>query len=258
VADTNPDLEAQAVDEALRRDQMNALWKAYGKYVIGGAVGVVLAVGGSQLYEYQVQSSQEANSAIFSEAAEKAVAEGADSAAIWEQAAEKIDDGYTALTHLRLAAEFAKSGNVDAALAAYDDLAGDEASDTILRQYAQLLAAILILDKQSDPDEARSRFSVLAVKGQPWYFSAAEQLAYIDMKQGALDLALEQFSMLADDADTPQTIATRARQFRDMLEGQGAGKAQGGANVQTEELPLDDNTEPQDADTATSTETGNE
>lgn len=259
MADNNPDLEAQAVDEALRRDQMNALWKAYGKYVIGGAVGIVLAVGGSQLYEYQVHSTQETNSAIFSDAEKEALVEGADTVEIWQQTADKIKDGYVALADLRLAAEYAKAGNVEAALKTYDVLAADGASDKILRDYAQLLAALLVLDKKSDFVDARRRFSVLAVKGEPWYFSATEQLAFIDMKQGALDLALAQFSVLADDGDTPQTIAARARQFRDMLEGRGVGKTP--VTEKTAETPMADPDEQQLSpadETMTSTGTGNE
>ena len=223
MADTNPDLEAQAVDEALRHDQMKALWKAYGKYVIGGAIGIVLAVGGSQLYEYQVNAGKEANSAVFSKAVDQAVAEGADPAEIWEQAASEVTGGYSALAGLRLATELAKAGDVDAALSAYDTLAADAGNDIVLREYAQLLAAMLVLDKKNDLAEARSRFSVLSVKGQPWYFTATEQLAFINMKEGALEQALEQFAVLADDADTPQSVAARARQFRNMLEGQGVG-----------------------------------
>jgi len=259
VADNNPDLEAQAVDEALRRDQMNALWKAYGKYVIGGAFGIVLAVGGSQLYEYQIHSTQEANSAIFSAADKEAIVEGADPAEIWQQTADKIKGGYTAIADLRLATEYTKAGNVDAALKTYDALAADGASDKILRDYAQLLAALLVLDKKADLADARSRFSVLAVKGEPWYFSAAEQLAYIDMSQGALGVALAQFSVLADDGDTPQTIAARARQFRDMLEGRGIGQAPI-AEV-TVDTPIVDPAEPQVPiadETKTTTGTGNE
>ena len=219
MSDNNPDLAAQEVDDDLRRDQMNALWKAYGKYVIGGAIGIVLAVSGTQLYTQQVNSSREANSSIFSAAAEKSVAESAASTQIWETAATELGGGYVALAELRLAAALVNADDVSGAIAAYDKVAANAGSDVVLREYAQLLAAMLVLGENQDIDAAKSRFEVIAITGQPWYFSATEQVAYIDMTQGNFDAALSQFSLLVDDAKTPPTIAARARQFRDMLEG---------------------------------------
>lgn len=220
MSDTNPDLAAQEVDDELRRDEMNRLWKKYGKFVIGGAVGIVLAVGGTQLYKYQVRSTQESNSAKFSGAMEKAEADGADAAAIWSAVAPELDAGYAALAELRAASALAAAGKAEAAIAAYDALAASTDGDIILREYAQLRAGLLVVDKTGDLDGARSRFTVLAVAEKPWYYSAVEQLAFLDMKQGDTETAYERFATLADDAGTPQSIGTRARNFRDMLERQ--------------------------------------
>jgi len=220
VSDTNPDLAAQEVDDELRRDQLNAMWKAYGKYIIGGAVGIVLAVGGTQLYKYQVRSSQEANSAKFASAVNAADIEGADVAQIWAGASGNLESGYAALAELRAAAALAKTGDAMAAIAMYDNLAASTNGDVVLREYAQLMAGLLVVDKVGDLDDARSRFSVLATADQPWYFSAVEQLAFIDMKQGEIESAYDRFASLVDNRATPQSISARAVQFRDMLERQ--------------------------------------
>lgn len=218
MSDINPDLAAQEVDADLRRDQLNAMWKAYGRYIIGGAVGVVLAVGGTQLYNYQIRSAQEANSDIFNDAVVRAQAAGADSAAIWAETVSKLDSGYAALAELREAAALAESGDYRAAIKAYDRLAASTNGDLILREYAQLMAGLLVVDKVGDLDEARSRFTVLAGADQPWHYSALEQMAFIDMKQGDNAAAYEGFAALADSTNVPQSIGARARQFRDMLE----------------------------------------
>lgn len=219
MSDNNPDLAAQEVDDDLRRDQMNALWKAYGKYVIGGAIGIVLAVGGTQLYSQQVNSNREANSSIFSAAVESALPDEASAKEIWEAAVSELEGGYVALAELRLASTLAAAGEVVSAIAAYDKVAANKDGDVILQEYAQLMAAMLVLGQNEDIDAAKGRFEVIAIEGQPWYFSATEQVAYIDMTQGNFDVALTQFRLLIDNGKTPPTIVARARQFRDMLEG---------------------------------------
>ena len=220
MSDTNPDLAAQEVDDELRRDQLNAMWKAYGRYIIGGAVGIVLAVGGTQLYKYQVRSSQETNSSKFASATTQATADEADIAVIWGEVAPTLDAGYAALAELHAASALTKSGDIQAAIDAYDALAASTNGDVILREYAQLMAGLLVVDKIGDWDGARSRFEGLASPDQPWYYSAAEQLAFIDMKQGEINAAYDRFAALADNTATPQSIGARARQFRDMLERQ--------------------------------------
>lgn len=220
MSDNNPDLAAQEVDEELRRDQLNAVWKAYGKYIIGGAVGIVLAVAGNEVYSSRVISAQEANAAAFEVAQKESVTEGADAAQVWADALPQLTDGYVALGELRLAQVTAKNGDIDAAIAAYDKIAASNQHDDVLKSFAQLMSALLIAEHKGNLDEARSRLSVLAIKGLPWYFSALEQSAFIDLQQDQPDAALSKFLLLAGDTQTPRAIQTRAIQFRDMLESQ--------------------------------------
>jgi len=218
VSDNNPDLAAQEVDEDLRRDQLLALWKTYGKYIIGASVGIALIVGTNQIYTSQVRSAQERSAKAFEEATVAAAVEGADQIAIWEQAANTVSDGYSILTGIRNAKAIAATGDIAGAISAYDTVAADSNADEVLQDLARLQAAILISTDVNKSDEARSRFALIAVKGKPWYFSAMEQLAFLTMKSGNTEEALAKFSLLADDSDTPQSIKTRAAQFRSMLE----------------------------------------
>lgn len=220
MSDVNPDLAAQEVDDELRRDQLNAMWKAYGRYIIGGAVGIVLAVGGTQLYKYQVRSGQETNSAQFASVKNQVGDAQADVASLWAGSVPNLEAGYAALAELQAAGAFSKAGDYLAAIRAYDALAASTNGDIVLREYAQLMAALLTVGKVGDLEGARSRFSVLASPEQPWYFSATEQLAFMDMKQGDVASAYDRFASLADNTGAPQSIGVRARQFRDMLERQ--------------------------------------
>ncbi len=219
VSDINSDLVAQEVDDEVRRERMNLLWKRYGKYVIGGAVGVVLVVAGREIYNWRVSSIESQHSEAFQAAIEQANVEGADAVAIWREAAPKLGGGYVALAQLREAAALADGGDIAGAIATYDGLAADDTAPTSLRELGTLKASMLMIG-QGDLDSARGKLSTIAVKGKAWYFSAQEQLALIDLQQGDLDGALEKFRLLAEDAETPASIQGRASQFRTFIEAQ--------------------------------------
>ena len=218
MSDNNPDLVFQEVDDEVRRERLHTLWKTYGKYIIGAAVGIVLVVAGRESYNAYKRSVEEKNAAAFAEAVNASEAGGADAVAVWMGAVPNMKDGYHALAQLRLAAAQKEGGNVDAALATYDKLAADQKADNSLRDLAGLMAAMVIAGDKFDLDAARPRFEALAVKGQPWYYSALEQLALIDMQQGRDGEALTAFIILSDDSRAPQTVRTRASQFRAMME----------------------------------------
>lgn len=219
MSDLQTDLMAQEVDEAVRRENLHKAWKRFGKYVIGGAVGIVLVVAGREGYGAWTRAKEEANSTAFSAAMESAAADGADPVAVWQSALPGLGGGYKALGGLRLAAAAAAKGDYDAAISAYDTVIAAGA-DEGLTELATLQSAMLLVDKKDDLAAARSRLSRIAVKGRPWYFSALEQLAMVDLQEGDLESARTRFILLAEDADTPQSIKTRASQLRGFVERQ--------------------------------------
>jgi len=226
VSDINSDLIAQEVDDEVRRERMNLLWKAYGKYLIAAAIGVVLVVAGREIYNWRVTTTETANSVAFTAALEEAAVEEADVASIWRSALPDLGAGYGALARLQLADAELKAGRTDMALEALDELAADTAADKYLRDLAALKAGMLVAGTVGDLDAAKGRLSTLAVKGESaWYYSAQEQLALIDLQQANLDAALLKFTLLADDAETPQSISGRAAQFREFIESQNRAAA---------------------------------
>lgn len=235
MSDINSDLIAQEVDDEVRRERMNALWKAYGKYVIGAAVGVVLVVAGREIYNWQVKKTESAQSEAFASALEDAQVEGADVSAIWQAAMPNLGDGYGALAQLRLAGALVADGKNEDALAVYEALSKNTKADEALRDLATLKAGMLMVGRPDSLDAAKSKLATIAVKGKAWYFTAQEQLALIDLKQGDTDAALLKFTLLADDAQTPQTIQARARQFRDFIETQNFAAESASSVSETEE-----------------------
>ncbi|MFC3050995.1 tetratricopeptide repeat protein [Kordiimonas pumila] len=219
MSDINPDLAAQEVDEDLRRDQLIALWKSYGKFIIAGAVGIALVVASNELYTAKIKSDEEANALAFDQAVEKSQSDGADVVTVWAETLPSLEGGYQTLAGLRLAQAKAASGDIDGAISSYDNISKQSGVDDALQDLAQFAAATLVGKDPIRQAEAISRLSVVAIKGKAWYFSAMEQLAFLTMKSGDSDTALSHFSILADDPETPPQIKTRAAQFRQMIEG---------------------------------------
>lgn len=218
MSDLNSDLLTQEVDEEVRRERMKQLWSAYGKYLIGLAVGIVIIVGGREAYTAYVKSAEEASSTAFETARAASNEEGVDAAQIWRDALPALDGGYATIGRMRIAAAAAKEGNISEAIAAYDAIAADSSADDSLRSLAQLFAGMLVTRSGEDYTDARSRLSVVAIKGEPWYHSALEQLALVDLEIGDQEAALSGFKQLTEDPETPQNIRARAQEMRSALE----------------------------------------
>ncbi len=220
MSDINSDLVTQEVDDEIRREKLQNFWRDFGKYIIAGAVGIVLVVAGREVYNWRVSTVETANSEAFEEAAKQSLEQEQEAPAIWRAALSEMGSGYGALADLRLAAAEAEQGNIEAALAAYDALAANSSADQMLRDLATLQGAMLMADKEGRLDEAKARLSTIATGASAWYFSAQEQLALIDMQQGNMDAALVIFNQLSADANTPQSIRERASSLRDIVEEQ--------------------------------------
>ncbi len=244
VSDLNSDLLTQEVDDEVRRERMLNLWKAYGKYLIGMAVGIVVLVAGNEGYKAYVKSVESAHSTAFEAAREASLEEGADALAIWEAALPELGSGYGVPARLHLASAAITTGDYSRALTAYEALAADGNAEPAMRDFAILQAGMLLAGKLNDADAARSQLSTIAVKGKAWYFSAQEQLALLDLQDGDLDAALSKFTLLAEDADTPQSVRARASEFRSFVEArQAASAAPADATVPQSETSTDDGAE---------------
>lgn len=210
------ELAIREVDEEVRRDKMDAMWRKYGRYLIGGAVGVVLAVAGLTGWDVYIDAKESASSNAFTASVEKAAADGADVASIWAETRAGVDGGYAELSYLQEAAGLASAGNLEAAIAAYDDLANLSGVDTAIKDLGQLLAARTEMQLDKLP-EARGRLSLLASDTSVWSLSASESLAVIDMMEGNFAGAHQGFTDIAAGAATPQTMRTRATEIAEKL-----------------------------------------
>ncbi|UTW53896.1 tetratricopeptide repeat protein [Kordiimonas sp. SCSIO 12610] len=216
MSDRDSILAEQEVDDELRRERLNAIWSAYGKYIIGLAILVVVIVAGNELYVWQKENTERENSSRYAEAIEKGSLGNLSLIASIESALPELDAGYATLAGMQAAAAKAKERDFAGAVASYNAIASS-AEDKVLADLASLLSAMLLANEIGDLDTARSKLSILAIKGEPYYYSALEQLALIDLQQGNETSVIETLELLINDIDAPPSIKERANQLSSLL-----------------------------------------
>ncbi len=197
------------VEADLRREQLSRYWQKYGVYAIGVAVAVVLFVGGYQAWTWRQASLAASDGAAFVEAS--LLQEGGDLEGSAEKFSELAHGGsgqYSALASLRLAAVSAARGDDAGAVAAYDEVAG-QTDDPMLRGFARIQAATLLVDS-APLAEMESRLSDMRAASNPWRHSARELLALSAYNAGVKDKARELYEELLRDTETPLPMRQRA------------------------------------------------
>ncbi|HSV28038.1 MAG TPA: tetratricopeptide repeat protein [Candidatus Omnitrophota bacterium] len=208
--DATSDLLIKEVDEELRQDQLNELWKRYGSLFVGGAVALVLGVAGWQGWTAW-QTKQGLESSHRYAEAQRLVEQGKTTEAadsIAKLAAEGAS-GYKLLSTLERADLRLKAGDTAGAIQIYDALIADGGIDEVYRDLVRLKAAYLKLDSADAAQVAKS-VEALTAESSPWRHSAREIQALAALKQGDHGKAADIFRKLAEDPAAPEGIKSRA------------------------------------------------
>ena len=207
------------VDEELRRENLEKLWKRYGKIIIAVAAVVVLAMAGFQGWRAYDQQRREAQSEEF--AAALATAQGGNAgaaAAALGELSEPDGAGYAGLAAMERARLLAESGDVQGAVALWDRIAADSGLGSGFRDVATLLSVLHQID-QGEPSALRQRLEPLAEAGAPFRGSAWELLAVLALRRGDTAAARELYTRISDDLELPAGLRARAAQMLAALQG---------------------------------------
>lgn len=200
------------IEEEIRRERIEKIWREYGTYFLIAAGVIVFGVLAYKYFESQRIAAAQATGARYEDALDL-VSEGKEGSAAkeFEIIAKEGTGGYPNLAQLQLAGALLKQGKKEEALAAYEALANDGAADKMLRDYAALQAASLRLGT-ADFTEMENRLTPLMSDDGPWRYSARELLglaAYQAGKPGS-EVRLILTPLLVDQK-TPQTITDRVQ-----------------------------------------------
>jgi hypothetical protein len=201
------------VDEEVRQERAEQLWRRYGRYVLGAAVAIVVATAAGVFWQNYQQQQRAADSHAFIEAVTLAGQNEPQSALDRLNAlAADGTPGYALLARLREAGVLAQTGDTEAAVIVYRRIADDGDVASLYRDYARLMAVMLEVDS-IDADAAESQLAALLAGDNAWRFSARELVALADLRAGRNDKARELLKANAEDPEAPQGIRARAAQL---------------------------------------------
>lgn len=214
------------VDEELRADRAEALFKRYLPHILAGATLIVAGTAGWQGWKWwEARRDQAAATAFVTtmRAADALPADAAGPARIlvaeeFQKLAADAPTGYRALARLRAAALRAAGGDLPGALTLWNEVANDTAVDPILRDYAALVWVQHQVDR-GDAGMLQARIAPLTVPGNPWRAMAAETSALVDLRAGRTEQARTALKTLAADTTAPDGVRARANGLLTQLGG---------------------------------------
>lgn len=215
VADQEDDALIREIDEELRQEQAQKLWKRYGNYVIGVAAAVVIGVAGYQGWTaYDRSQKIEATDRLIGVAG---LIEGGDATTALA-ALDKLDANAVAqidvLSRLRRAGVLARNGDTDGAASVYQAIAADNGAPQSFRDLATILHAVQLVDASADnADQVVTQLQTLAAGNSVWRHSAREISAIAYLASGRPDKAHELLQAIALDPQAPGGVRSRAQEL---------------------------------------------
>jgi hypothetical protein len=212
----------QEVDEEVRRERLKQFWNRYSLLIIAGCVLVVLAIAGWRGYEWYVERQAAIAGARF-ESAVTLMEQGktAEAETAFSQIAKDAPAGYATLARFR-AAQALAAKDKQAAVKDYDALAQDGALPPLWQDLAALRAGFLLVDT-APLSELQRRLVPLAESGRPYRHSARELLALSAWHHGDVATAKKYLDMMAQDAETPPGVRSRADVLAALIAATGKG-----------------------------------
>ncbi len=196
------------VDEEVRREKLKQLWDRHQGLIIGGAILLVVLVGGWRGYQWwDTKRAAEAGSAFQSAMTLSTEGKHAEAEAAFAKVAEKGAGGYRDMARLQAAGVTAQR-DPKAAVAAYYALIADTRMTQTLRDLASVRSGFLLVDTASY-DDMRQRLEPVAAADRPFRNSARELLALSALRSGDAAAARKWFDMIVADAAAPPGLRQR-------------------------------------------------
>jgi hypothetical protein len=196
------------VEEEIRKERYEELWKKYSDYVIAGAALMVIAAAGVQLWRVYEQRQQARASTTYITAQQLLESgQASEAAALFAKLAEAAPGGYAQLAQLQKADALYAAGNQPEAVDLYKQVAAQ--GDPLLAPTARLRAAWAIVETAPRSD-VEALLAPLADPLSPWHPMAREILAYADYRDGAAKQALDEFRGIVRDHDSPSGVRQRS------------------------------------------------
>ena len=196
------------VDEEVRQDEYKKFWDRHASKLIVLAALLVLGVAAFEGWTYFQRTQAETASVVYLDAVKKA-ADGKYDDALAALAAVK-HPGFEQLGRLQKAAVVAAKGDVDKAIADYDAIIADKATEPVLADLARIRQGYLLVDKAT-PDELLTKLGMFDKDGNAWRHAAREIFGLAAFRVKDFTMADRYMNAIFADPDAPQAIKQRAQ-----------------------------------------------
>jgi len=185
------------VEEEVRRERFEQIWKQYGDYIIAGVALIIIAIAGFELWQRYEENQKFKASETFIAAQQLAETGNLNQATqAFEVVAKDAPGGYVKMARLSQAGVLQISGQPNEALMIYKTIAKDD--DGLIGSIARLRGG-WILAAEGPRTDLDSLVAPLTDPTSPWRFSAREILAYADFHTGLNAKAQKEFQEIAND-----------------------------------------------------------
>jgi hypothetical protein len=200
------------IEEDVRRDRLEKLWKEYGAYFVALIVAILLGVAGWQLWQRYERGQRDKDAVAYNAA--MTIADPGQQAKAFADLAAKAGGGYVALSRMGQANALMRGGKQLEAVDLLKDIANSDNGP--IGAAARLKAAWSMADR-TPRDQLQTLLQPLLDPNGAWRPMAQEVLAYSDYRAGKMLVAASQFNQLANAPQAPDDLRGRARAFADFL-----------------------------------------
>jgi hypothetical protein len=205
------------VEEDVRRERFEKLWKAYGNYAILAVVLLFAGIAGWQFWQRHELAERQKVSDAFIAAQRITNAQAAASA--FADLAKTAPKGYALVARLSQAGAMLASGQRADAIELYKQIAKEDSG--LVGSVARLRAGWALAENASRAELAEL-LKPLNQPGNAWRPNAREVLAYADYRAMDTKSALTKYSELALDPESTQGLRSRAQAMATFLKNGGA------------------------------------
>ncbi|MEY4269614.1 MAG: hypothetical protein RLZZ58_830 [Pseudomonadota bacterium] len=209
----------QEVDEAVRRDTLESVWKRYGRWIVVAVIAALLAFGGLLFWQNQQRAAAGEDAEKLVEALKKGPSDAAGAAKILTDLEQNGGDAYRAAARLQQANVKLTAGDGKGAAALLAQIVADDGVDQALRDHALIRQTAIEFDTLK-PELVVARMQPIIDRKDPvsgWFPSAAELAAAAHYRAGQLKEAGALYGRIARMEDAPPSLVSRAKQMAGML-----------------------------------------
>jgi hypothetical protein len=202
------------VDEDVRRDKAEELWKRYQTPLFVVAFLIVAATGAWSYYQdKRLKAAEAANASYVAAVALADEGKTAEAAAAFDAIAKDGPKGYATLARIRAAESRPDKAQAFAELNAISE---DPNVDKISQEIALLRAALIVLNGD-DRQKLEKALGPLMISNGAFRFSAQEWNGLDALFNDDYDEAERVFEQVLNDRDAPQSMRQRASVYKGLL-----------------------------------------